>query len=146
MSEEAKPNIEGAKKFRQPMRAAGQPTKKEFVTKVLGLKSHTFDIGNANYTAKYKKTVDAIANYKQREYKGGADITKAIKELSLPTLQVPEYPKAKAGETVVDPGDVCWSPIWNEPRTGSGIPKLEILTNPYPNRFGDPQTNKGSPF
>jgi len=24
---------------------------------------------------------------------------------------------------------VCWSPIWNEPRTGSGIPKLEILTN-----------------
>ncbi len=20
----------------------------------------------------------------------------------------------------------CWSPIWNEPRTGSGIPKLEF--------------------
>ena len=64
---EAKPKIEGAEKFRQPMRAAGQPTKKEFVTKVLGLESHTFDIGNM-----YKKTVDAIANYIQREYKGGA--------------------------------------------------------------------------
>jgi len=37
---EAKPNIEGAKKFRRPTRAAG-PTKKEFVTKVLGLESHT---------------------------------------------------------------------------------------------------------
>jgi hypothetical protein len=31
---EAKPKIEGAKKFRRPMRAAGQPTKKEFGTKV----------------------------------------------------------------------------------------------------------------
>ena len=111
MSEEAKPKIEGAKKFRRPMRAAGQPTKKEFVTKVLGLESHTFDIGNAKYAAKYKKTVDAIANYIQREYKGGADIAKAIKELSLPTLQVPGYPKAKAGETAVDPGDVY---IWQQ--------------------------------
>jgi len=106
---EAKPKIEGAKKFRRAMRAAGQPTKKEFVTKVLGLESYTFDIGNTKYTAKYKKTVDEIANYIQREYKGGADIAKAIKELSLPTLQVPGYPKAKAGETVVDPGDVY---IW----------------------------------
>jgi hypothetical protein len=40
---EAKPKIEGAKKFRRPMRAAGQLIKKEFVTKVLGLESHTFD-------------------------------------------------------------------------------------------------------
>jgi len=86
---EAKPNIEGTKKFRRPMRAAGQPTKKEFVTKVLGLESHTFDVGNAKYAAKYKKMVDAIANYIQREHKGGADIPKVIKALSLPTLQVP---------------------------------------------------------
>ena len=46
---EAKPKIEGSKKFRQPMRAAGQPTKKEFITRVLGLESHTFDIGNLKY-------------------------------------------------------------------------------------------------
>ncbi len=110
MSEETKPKIEGAKKFRRPMRAAGQPTKKEFITKVLGLENHTFDIGNVKYAAKYKKTVDAIANYIQREYKGGADIAKAIKELSLPILQVPGYPKAKAGETVVDPGDAYICP------------------------------------
>jgi hypothetical protein len=113
MSKEAKPKIkiEGAKKFRWPMRAAGQLTKKELITKVLGLESHTLYIGNAKYVAKNKKTVDAIANYIQREYKGGADIAKAVKELSLPTLQVPEYPKAKAGETVVDPGDVY---IWQQ--------------------------------
>jgi hypothetical protein len=75
---EAKLKIEGAKKFRRPMRAAGQPTKKEFVTKVLGLESHTFDIGNAKYAAKYKKTVNAVANYIQREYKGGAEIEKGF--------------------------------------------------------------------
>jgi len=111
MLEEAKPKIEGAKKFRRPMRAARQPTKKVFVTNVLGLESHTFDIGNVKYAAKYKKTVDAIANYIQRECKGGADIAKAIKELSLPTLQVPGYPKAKAVETVVDPEEVY---IWQQ--------------------------------
>ena len=59
---EAKPKIEGAKKFRRPTRATGL-TKKEFVTKALGLESHTFDIGNAKYVAKYKKTVNAIANH-----------------------------------------------------------------------------------
>ena len=107
----AKPKIEGSKKFRRPVRASGQPTKKEFVTKVLGLKSQTFDIGNAKYAAKYKKTVDTIVNYIHREYKGGADIAKAIKALSLPTLQVPWYPKAKARETTVNPGDVY---IWQQ--------------------------------
>jgi hypothetical protein len=59
---EVKPKIEGAEKLRRPTRAAG-PTKKEFVTKILGLKSHTFDIGNAKYAAKYKKTVNAISNH-----------------------------------------------------------------------------------
>ena len=43
---EATPKIEGGKKFCRPTRAVG-PIKKEFVTKVLGLKSHTFDIRNA---------------------------------------------------------------------------------------------------
>ncbi len=79
--------------------------------KVLGLKSHTFDIGNANNAAKYKKTVDAIANFIQREDKGGADFAKAIKAMSLQILQVPGYPKARARETAVDPGDAY---IWQQ--------------------------------
>ncbi len=107
---EATPKIERAKKFRRSTRAAG-PIKKEFITKVLGLEGHTFDIGNVKYAAKYKKTVDAIANHIQREYKGGADIAKAIKALSLPNLQVPGYPKAKAGETAVNPRDIY---IWQQ--------------------------------
>jgi hypothetical protein len=108
---EAKPKVEGSKKFRRPMRAAGLTANKEFVTKMLWPKSHTFDIGNVKYAAKYKKTVDAKANYIHREYKGGANIVKAIKELILPTLQLPGYPQAKAGETAVDPGDVY---IWQQ--------------------------------
>jgi hypothetical protein len=102
---EVKPKIEGSKKFRRPVRAAG-PTKKESKTKVLGLESHTFVIGNAKYAAKYKKMIDAIANYIQREYKGGADIAKAIRELSLPTLEIPGYPTIKAGATADDAGEV----------------------------------------
>ncbi len=63
---DVKPKIEGARKYCRPARAAG-PTKKEFSTKVLGLETHTFDIGNAKYAAKYKKTVNSITNYIQRE-------------------------------------------------------------------------------
>jgi hypothetical protein len=55
--------------------------------------------------------VDAIANHIQREYKGGADIAKAIKELSLSTLRVPGYPTAKAGATVIDPGEIF---LWQQ--------------------------------
>jgi hypothetical protein len=58
---ETKPKIEWNRP-RRPARAPG-PAKKEFMTKVLGLKSHTFNIGNPKYAAKYKKTVDAIANH-----------------------------------------------------------------------------------
>jgi hypothetical protein len=107
---ETKPKIEGARKFCRPARAAG-PTKKEFLTKVLGLESHTSDIRNAKYAVKYKKTVNAIANHIQRDYKGGADIAKAIKELSLPTLHVLGYPKAKVGATAVNPGDIY---LWQQ--------------------------------
>ncbi len=107
---EAKPKIERAKKFCRPARAKG-PSKKEFVTKVLGLESHTFNIWNDKYVAKYKKTVDAIANHIQSEYKGGAYIANAIKELNLPTLRVPGYPTAKAGATVVDPREIF---LWQQ--------------------------------
>ncbi len=47
------------------------PTRKEYVTKVVGLESHTLDIGHANIAAKYQKTVEAIANHIQKDYKGG---------------------------------------------------------------------------
>ncbi len=136
MSEEVKPKIEGAKRFHRPMRAAGQPTKKEFITKVLGLESHTFDIGNAKYAAKYKKTVDAIANYIQREFKGGADIAKAINELSLPTLQVPGYPNSKAGETAVDPRDVY---IWQQ-----DVAAVNRLSNSRRTRSARTHSSSGS--
>ncbi len=61
---ETNPKIEGKHHSRRPAGNAG-PTRKEFLTKVLGLESHTFNIGNAKFAAKYQKTVDTIANHIQ---------------------------------------------------------------------------------
>ncbi len=41
---------------------------------------------------------------------------------------------------------MCWSPNWNGPRIAMGTPQFGILTNPYPNGFGDPRTNMGIAF
>jgi hypothetical protein len=107
---ENKHKTEGNPRFcGRPARNAG-PVKKEFVTKVVGLETHTFDIGSAKYVAKYQKLVDAIANHVQKEYKGGPKIAKAIKELSLSTILIPNYPTADSGGNV-DPGDVF---LWQE--------------------------------
>jgi hypothetical protein len=54
------------------------PTKKETVTTVVGLESHTFDSGHVKFASKYQKTVEAIANHTQKDYKGGPDILKAL--------------------------------------------------------------------
>ncbi len=67
---DAKPKVEGKRPARRPARS-GAPTRREFVSKVVGLETHTFDIGNAKYAAKYQKSVDAITNHIQKEYKGG---------------------------------------------------------------------------
>jgi hypothetical protein len=57
---ESKPKVEGKPRF--PWRPARNVvvTGKEFITKVVGLETHTFDIRNAKYAAKYQKSVDAI--------------------------------------------------------------------------------------
>ena len=55
--------------------------------------------------------MDAIANHIQKEYKGGPEIAKAVKELKLPTISIPGYPTAKAGATTVNPGDIF---LWQQ--------------------------------
>ncbi len=97
------PKIEGKKNFnRKSARHAGL-AKKEFVSKVVGLESHTFDVGEAKYAAKYQKLVDAIANHIQKDYKGGPEIAHAIRDLELPVIDVPAYPVPTAG-AALDPG------------------------------------------
>ncbi len=59
------------------MRNSG-PTRKEYEMKVVDLESHTFDIGHAKFAAKYQKTVKAIANHIQKDYKRGPEIAKAL--------------------------------------------------------------------
>jgi hypothetical protein len=71
---ENKSKTEGKPRFcGRPTRNAG-PAKKVFVTKLLGLETHTFDIRSTKYAAKYQKLVDAIANHIEKEYKGGPEI------------------------------------------------------------------------
>jgi hypothetical protein len=86
---QTKPKIGGKHHSRRSARNEGT-ARKEFLTKVLGLESHTFDIGNAKYVAKYQKTAEAIATHIQKEYKGGPEIAKATRGLSLPTIAIPE--------------------------------------------------------
>jgi hypothetical protein len=90
-----------------------EPTRKVYVMKVVGLESHTFDIGYAKYVAKYQKTVEAIANHIQKDYKGGPDIAKGLRDLSLPVISILNYPIGTGG--VVDPGtEYLWKEDINE--------------------------------
>ncbi len=69
----------GKRNFRKGVSARNAgPTRKEYVTKVVGLESYTFDIGHAKFAAKYQKTVKAIANHIEKDYKGGPEIAKAL--------------------------------------------------------------------
>jgi hypothetical protein len=121
---EIKPKIEGKHHSRRPARNAG-PARKEFLTKVLGLESHTFNIENdAKYVVKYQKTVGAIANHIQKESKGGPEIAKAIRDLSLPVIAIPEYPRLFSTTAAIDPGEVF---LWQQDVTKA---KKRILLLP----------------
>jgi hypothetical protein len=100
-SDQQKPKIEG-RRPRRPSRNVG-PTKKEFVSTVVGLESHTFEVGKAKYTAKFQKSCDVIAIHIQRDCKGGANIAKAIRYLVLPTFPLPTYPVPEGNPAVIDP-------------------------------------------
>jgi hypothetical protein len=52
-SDQQKPKIEG-RRPRRPSRNVG-PTKKEFVSTVVGVESHTFDVGNAKIHSKVQE-------------------------------------------------------------------------------------------
>ncbi len=99
--QEKKPKVEGKK----PHRSA-RPQKKEFTSEVVGLATHTFDIGHPKYAAKYERSVDAIARYVQEQYKSGADIALAMRELVAPTVTMPVFP--------ADPNNQEALQIWKE--------------------------------
>jgi hypothetical protein len=101
MTEEQKPKVEG-KRARRPTRAY----KKEYTTAAVGLEDDTFDIGHPKYTAKYKRSVDAITRHVQQDYKSGADVALAMRELVAPTVTMPTYP--------ADPNDQEAIQIWKE--------------------------------
>jgi hypothetical protein len=55
--------------------------------------------------------VDAIANHIQKEFKGGPEVAKAIRDLSLPTVAIPEYPRPFSMTAAIDPGGVS---LWQQ--------------------------------
>ncbi len=118
-----RPKIEG-RKSRRPIHRTG-PIKKEYTSKVLGLEGHTFDVGNAKYAAKFQKSLDAIAIHIQREYKGGPDIAKAIRDLTLPNVTVPAYPVGNNGSPP-DAGDIY---LWQQSVTETNKRKLLVEEN-----------------
>ncbi len=62
-----------------------------------------------NFAAKYQKTAEAIANHLQKDYKGGLEIAKALQDLSLPMIDIPNYPTGIGG--TVDPRTIY---LWQE--------------------------------
>ncbi len=122
---DAKPKVEGKRPYRRPV-SSGAPARKEFVSKVVGLETHTFDIGNAKYAAKYQKSVDAIANHIQKEYKGGPEIAKAIRDMSLPKVAIPAYPTPSASGSPIDPGVVF---LWQQDVTEAKKRKALLKEN-----------------
>mgnify|MGYP006166379963 FL=1 len=101
MAKEQKPKVEGKK----PHRAA-RPQRKEFTSEVVGLTTHTFNIGHPKYAAQYERSVDAIARYVQEQYKSGADVALAMRELVAPSVTMPVFP--------ADPNDQEALQIWKE--------------------------------
>ena len=55
--------------------------------------------------------MDAIENHIQKEYKGGPEIAKAIRNMSLPTIAIPSYPTPAMAGDPIDPGEVF---LWQQ--------------------------------
>ena len=69
--------------------------------------------------------MDTIANYIQKEYKGGSDVAMAIRELSLPVLTLPSYPTGTSG-TPPDAGTVY---LWQQDVTAAKKQILQLEEN-----------------
>jgi hypothetical protein len=98
------------------------PVRKEYTSKVVGLESHTFDLGNAKYAAEFQKLIDVIAIYEQRKYKGGPDIVKSIRDLILPIVTLPAYPVGTNGNPP-DPGEIY---LWGQSIIKSNKHRLQV--------------------
>jgi hypothetical protein len=102
--QEQKPKVDGKKPNRRPFR----PMKKEFETKVVGLETHTFDIGHVKYAAKFIKSRDKVVLYMQEKYEQGAVIAEAMRTMTLTEITLPPYPKPKLGETSLQEGEASY--------------------------------------
>jgi hypothetical protein len=68
------------------------PTRKEYYTKVVGLESHAFDVGNAKYMQKSSKNLWKQQHLMSNWNTGEADMAKATRDLILSTVVLDAYP------------------------------------------------------
>jgi hypothetical protein len=96
----------GAGRGRNPLRPvrSSAPIRKDFTTKIVSLENDTFDVGDAKFAAKFQKLLEVIAIHIQREYKGGPDIAKGIRDLVLPMFTPPTHPLPEGSPPAVDEG------------------------------------------
>ncbi len=106
-----KPKVEGKKPHQ-----AVKPQRKEFASEVVGLTTHMFNIGHPKYAA---RSVDAIARYVQEQYKSGANIALAMRELVAPSVTMPVFPSDPNDQEALQISVLC-TPL-----------KIEFNSGPY---------------
>lgn len=58
----------------------------------MGLEGFIYESGMAKHTAQFTETTEKLCNYMQANYKSGADITGALRQLNELTIQMPSGP------------------------------------------------------
>jgi hypothetical protein len=88
-----------------PQRHAKSLAQKDYKSNVIGLEDKTFNVGKAIHARRFQKVLENLSNYVQKEYMSrGPTIAKAMKDLLLPTLTLPDYPTAVVGMAAPEPG------------------------------------------
>jgi hypothetical protein len=78
----------GGKKFRQH----ATPTTNKYKGPTTGLEDYVYNSGAAKHAAQFTETTEKLCNYMQANFKSGADIAGALKQLRELTITMPTAP------------------------------------------------------
>ena len=96
---ETKPKVKGGKNFCDWRCYNGSngittTTRTEYKTRKTGLKEDTYDVGKANFAAKFQKSTRNIALYVQRKYTDRASMAHDMKLMKVTSITLPSPPIA----------------------------------------------------
>ncbi|KAL7470808.1 hypothetical protein ACHAXS_011072 [Conticribra weissflogii] len=66
--------------------------KKKFRSDIPELETHTFDCGTSNDAALFEESLEAVADYVEREFKYGGDASQSLREMDLAVVAEPNNP------------------------------------------------------